>query len=56
MARRRTIAAKRLKMGGLSKGAARRGQRDDWSMPGFRSPRAGKHSKIPGRGSHKAKP
>ena len=49
--------AMRLKMGGLSKGRkVIRGPREARDMPNFRSPRAGKHTKIPGRGSHKAKP
>ena len=31
------------------------GQRDDRDLPAFHSPRAGKHSRIAGRGRHKAR-
>lgn len=40
----------------LRMGKARRGPRDDRDLPNFTSPRAGKHTRIPGRGKHKAKP
>ena len=35
---------------------ARKAARDARELPPFRSPRAPQHSRIAGRGSHKAKP
>ena len=39
----------------LRMGKARRGQRDDRELPPFHSPRAGKHTKVEGRGTGKAR-
>ena len=44
------------KGGLLRMGAPGRREPDDArALPGFRAPRAAKHARIPGRGSHKAK-
>ena len=55
MRKQRQSKAMKLKMGGIGRGA-RHGPRDGYELPPFVCARAPQHSKIPGRGSHKAKP
>lgn len=51
MRKTRDVKAVMLRMG-----KARRGQRDERDLPQFRAPRTGPHTRLPGRGRHKAKP
>ena len=55
MARRpRNVIAKRRHLGQMGMGVTGR-VRDDRELPPFNAPRAGRHTRLQGRGKHKAK-
>ena len=49
------MAKRNVKSMLLAMGKARRGQRDDRTLPPFNAPRTGPHTALKGRGAHKAK-